>query len=63
MLVLSSLAAVEAVAAQLEEGETTVAYVVIATAPGIYVAPPASAEEMYEPATFGRSAADILVVE
>jgi alpha-2-macroglobulin len=34
-----------------------------ATTPGQYVAPPAKAEEMYAPETFGRSATDRMIVE
>jgi len=33
-------------------------YVAVATTPGRYVAPPAKAEEMYHPETFGRSGTD-----
>lgn len=38
-------------------------YYARATTPGQYVAPPAKAEEMYHPETFGRSASDRVVVE
>ena len=38
-------------------------YVVRATTPGSFVAPPAHAEEMYAPESFGRSASDRVVVE
>ena len=33
-----------------------------ATTPGEFVVPPAKAEEMYHPETFGRGAGDILIV-
>jgi uncharacterized protein YfaS (alpha-2-macroglobulin family) len=38
-------------------------YYARATTPGSYVVPPAKAEEMYHPETFGRSASDRAVVE
>jgi hypothetical protein len=38
-------------------------YAVRATTPGRFVAPPARAEEMYAPESFGRSAADVIIVE
>ena len=34
-----------------------------ATTPGAFVAPPAKAEEMYAPETFGRTGTDWVVVE
>jgi alpha-2-macroglobulin len=34
-----------------------------ATTPGRYVVPPAKAEEMYAPETFGRSAGDRVIVQ
>jgi hypothetical protein len=34
-----------------------------APTPGTFVVPPAKAEEMYSPETFGRSAGDRLIVE
>jgi uncharacterized protein YfaS (alpha-2-macroglobulin family) len=34
-----------------------------ATTPGEFVAPPARAEQMYEPETFGRSSTDRVVIE
>ncbi|MEZ5308177.1 MAG: alpha-2-macroglobulin family protein [Pyrinomonadaceae bacterium] len=37
-------------------------YVTRATTPGEFVAPPAKAEEMYHPETFGRSGTDFVVV-
>jgi uncharacterized protein YfaS (alpha-2-macroglobulin family) len=38
-------------------------YFARATTPGRYVTPPAKAEEMYHPETFGRGATDVVVVE
>lgn len=37
-------------------------YVVRATTPGNFVAPPAKAEEMYAPETFGRTATEFVLV-
>jgi alpha-2-macroglobulin len=54
---------VEAFASLLWEGVWDYAYVARATTPGSFVVPPAKAEEMYSPETFGRSAGDRLVVE
>lgn len=38
-------------------------YYARATTPGNFVVPPAKAEEMYHPETFGRSASDRVIVE
>lgn len=54
---------VEAFASQLWEGVWDYSYVARATTPGTFVVPPAKAEEMYSPETFGRSAGDRFVVE
>jgi hypothetical protein len=54
---------VEAFATRLWEGVWTYTYVARATNYGTFVVPPAKAEEMYEPETFGRSATDKVVVE
>jgi hypothetical protein len=54
---------VEAFASLLWEGVHDYTYVARATTPGVYVVPPAKAEEMYMPETFGRSASDQVVVE
>ncbi|MBX3226012.1 MAG: hypothetical protein KIT84_29445 [Labilithrix sp.] len=54
---------VEAFASLLWEGVWDYSYVARATTPGTFVVPPAKAEEMYSPETFGRSAGDRLVVE
>ncbi len=44
-------------------GVHTYSYVARATTPGEFVVPPAKAEEMYAPETFGRSASDKVVVQ
>jgi uncharacterized protein YfaS (alpha-2-macroglobulin family) len=54
---------VEAFASLLWEGVYTYAYVARATTPGTFVVPPAKAEEMYHPETFGRSASARVIVE
>lgn len=54
---------VEAFTSLLWEGVYTYSYVARATTPGVFVAPPAKAEEMYAPETFGRSASDRVIVE
>ncbi len=54
---------VEAFASLLWEGVWEYAYVARATTPGTFVVPPAKAEEMYSPETFGRGRTDRLVVE
>lgn len=38
-------------------------FVARATTPGVFVVPPAKAEEMYSPEVFGRSASEIVIVE
>ncbi len=53
----------EAFASLLWEGVHTYSYVARATTPGVFVVPPAKAEEMYAPETFGRSGVDRVVVE
>jgi uncharacterized protein YfaS (alpha-2-macroglobulin family) len=52
----------EAFTSLLWEGVHTYSYVARATTPGTFVAPPAKAEEMYAPETFGRSGTDQVVV-
>ena len=54
---------VEAFASLLYDGVWDYAYVAKATTPGSFVVPPSKAEEMYSPETFGRGAADRVVVE
>lgn len=54
---------VEAFASLLWEGVHTYTYVARATTPGDFVVPPAKAEEMYSPETFGRSGGDRVIVE
>ncbi|WP_341938654.1 alpha-2-macroglobulin family protein [Marinimicrobium sp. C2-29] len=46
---------VEVFATQLEGGVYQYEYTALATTPGEFIAPPAKAEEMYQPETFGRS--------
>ena len=53
----------EAFAAQLGAGVYDYSYVARATTPGSFVAPPARAEEMYSPETFGRGSTDMVVVD
>jgi hypothetical protein len=54
---------VEAFASLLWEGEHEYSYFARATTPGLFVVPPAKAEEMYSPETFGRGASDRVRVE
>jgi uncharacterized protein YfaS (alpha-2-macroglobulin family) len=54
---------VEAFASLLWDGVWDYSYVARATTPGTFVVPPAKAEEMYSPETFGRSGGDKLIVE
>ena len=54
---------VEAFASLLWDGVYQYSYVARATTPGVFVVPPAKAEEMYAPETFGRSASDFLIIE
>jgi uncharacterized protein YfaS (alpha-2-macroglobulin family) len=53
----------EAFSALLWEGVYKYTYVARATTPGKFVVPPAKAEEMYHPETFGRTATDFVRVE
>ena len=53
----------EAFASLLWAGAHEYVYTARATTPGNFVVPPAKAEEMYAPETFGRSGADRVVVE
>ena len=54
---------VEAFTTLLWEGVHSYSYTARATTPGSFVVPPAKAEEMYAPETFGRSASDRVIVE
>ncbi len=54
---------VEAFTSLLWDGVYNYSYVARATTPGMFIAPPAKAEEMYHPETFGRGATDRVVVE
>ncbi|MEJ7625127.1 MAG: alpha-2-macroglobulin family protein [Pyrinomonadaceae bacterium] len=53
----------EAFSSLLWEGVYQYTYVARATTPGRFVAPPAKAEEMYAPETFGRTGTDFVAVE
>lgn len=53
----------EAFASLLWEGVYNYSYVARATTPGSFVVPPAKAEEMYAPETFGRTGTDFVRVE
>jgi uncharacterized protein YfaS (alpha-2-macroglobulin family) len=53
----------EAFSALLWEGVYNYSYVTRATTPGQFVVPPAKAEEMYHPETFGRTGTDLVNVE
>ncbi|MBA2663284.1 MAG: hypothetical protein H0U74_13435 [Bradymonadaceae bacterium] len=53
---------VEAFTSLLWGGVHTYTYYARATTPGEFVAPPAKAEEMYHPETFGRSGSDRVIV-
>jgi uncharacterized protein YfaS (alpha-2-macroglobulin family) len=54
---------VEAFTPQLYAGVHRYEYTARATTPGTFVVPPAKAEEMYMPETFGRSGSDRVIVE
>jgi uncharacterized protein YfaS (alpha-2-macroglobulin family) len=53
----------EAFSSLLWEGVYRYTYVTRATTPGQFVVPPAKAEEMYHPETFGRTGTDFVTVE
>jgi uncharacterized protein YfaS (alpha-2-macroglobulin family) len=53
----------EAFTSLLWEGVYNYSYVARATTPGVFIVPPAKAEEMYHPETFGRGKTDRLVIE
>ncbi len=53
----------EAFATLLSGGVYNYSYVARATTPGTFIVPPAKAEEMYHPETFGRSKSDRVRVE
>jgi uncharacterized protein YfaS (alpha-2-macroglobulin family) len=53
----------EAFASLLWEGVYNYTYVARATTPGQFVVPPAKAEEMYHPETFGRTGTDFVRIE
>jgi uncharacterized protein YfaS (alpha-2-macroglobulin family) len=53
----------EAFASLLWEGSYSYEYTTLATTPGTFIVPPAKAEEMYSPETFGRSGTDKMTIE
>jgi uncharacterized protein YfaS (alpha-2-macroglobulin family) len=53
----------EAFTSLLREGVWKYSYVARATTPGNFIVPPAKAEEMYFPETFGRSSTDTMKIE
>ncbi|MET0650425.1 MAG: DUF6049 family protein [Pyrinomonadaceae bacterium] len=53
----------EAFTSLMWEGVYTYTYTARATTPGAFVVPPAKAEEMYAPETFGRGQSDRVIVE
>ena len=53
----------EAFTSTLWPGVHSYSYIARATTPGRFVTPPAKAEEMYAPETFGRSTGDVVIVE
>ena len=53
----------EAFTTLLTGGVYNYSYVARATTPGLFVVPPAKAEEMYQPETFGRSKSDRVRIE
>jgi uncharacterized protein YfaS (alpha-2-macroglobulin family) len=53
----------EAFSSLVWAGVHSYSYVARATTPGTFVVPPAKAEEMYQPETFGRSASARVIVE
>ncbi|HNB74393.1 MAG TPA: hypothetical protein PLS70_24955, partial [Acidobacteriota bacterium] len=52
----------EAFGSQLKEGLHTYSFFAFATTPGKFLVPPAKAEEMYAPETFGRGQTEIMKV-
>jgi uncharacterized protein YfaS (alpha-2-macroglobulin family) len=53
----------EAFTSLLWDGIYDYSYVVRATTPGLFIVPPAKAEEMYHPETFGRGGTDRVIIE
>ena len=53
----------EAFTSLLWDGVYDYTYIARATTPGVFIAPPAKAEEMYSPEVFGRSGSDWVVVK
>lgn len=52
----------EAFGSQLTEGLHTYSFFAFATTPGKFLVPPAKAEEMYAPETFGRGTTELVVI-
>ncbi len=53
----------EAFTSLLWDGVYQYTYIARATTPGRFIVPPAKAEEMYSPETFGRSGSNVVIVE
>jgi hypothetical protein len=53
----------EAFTSLLREGVHTYSYFARATTPGEFIVPPARAEEMYHPETFGRSSSFRVIIK
>jgi uncharacterized protein YfaS (alpha-2-macroglobulin family) len=53
----------EAFTTLLQPGRGDIVYLALATTPGDFAAPAPRAEEMYAPETFGRGAAERVVIE
>ena len=53
----------EAFTSLLWDGVYDYSYVARATTPGVFIVPPAKAEEMYSPEVFGRSGSDLVIIE
>jgi hypothetical protein len=53
----------EAFTTLLYAGVYEYTYVAVATTPGNFVVPPAKAEEMYHPETFGRTGTDRVIID
>ncbi|HNJ41565.1 MAG TPA: hypothetical protein PKZ53_13820, partial [Acidobacteriota bacterium] len=53
----------EAFSTLLGQGTYQYTYLTLATTPGRFIVPPAKAEEMYAPETFGRGQTDVVVIK
>jgi len=54
---------VEAFASYLTTGKRGFSYIARATTKGVFIVPPAKAEEMYSPELFGRTGTEIVIIE